>query len=483
MKQTGKYLIILTLGAFFSFAPEQDSESPNILWIYVDDMNDWMGCYGDNTIATPNIDLLAEKGVKFNHAYMPCPVCSPTRSALITGTMQTSYGLHHHETMVKKPLPAGITTLPELFRKAGYITFNEAKTHYNFSYNHDDLFSPEFKRPSESLVNGHLVGHDLSWLEQLKGKKFFGQIQLIGGKWQGETGNKYPAPSSIKESTVIVPPQYPDNPVFRNAIARHYEQIAWCDSQVGAIIQALKDYGIWENTAVFFFTDHGCPLPRAKQHVYEEGSKVPLIIHWPEGYKQLLNIGKVRNDLVSGIDISVTTLALAGIKVPAFMEGKNLFAGNFKERDFVVTAKDRMGIAIDHVRAIRSDTFLYVKNYMTDRPLYQPAYRDEYATFTTLRKLYDEGKLTPLQASYHEASQRPSEELYDVINDTNQLNNLAKDPTYATALKKHRKYLKNWEEKTDDKGRYPATTEELRKVYEKAPDKCVNPEYDIFRGN
>lgn len=481
MKQIAKYLVILALGTFFSFAPEQDSKSPNILWIYVDDMNDWLGCYGDNTIGTPNIDLLAEKGVKFNRAYMPSPVCSPTRSALITGTMQTTYGLHQHRTMIKKPLPEGIITVPELFRKAGYITFNEEKTDYNFSYNYDDLFSPDFERPSKSLVESHLVGHDLTWLEQLKGKKFFGQIQLSGGKYQGEVGKEYPAQSRINESMVKVPPQYPDNPVFRNAIARHYEQIAWCDSQVGAIIQALKDYGIWKNTAVFFFTDHGCPLPRAKQHVYEEGAKVPLIIHWPEGYKQLLNKGKIRNDLVSGIDISVTTLALAGIEVPAFMEGQNLFAGHFKEREFVVTAKDRMGIAIDHVRAIRSDTFLYIKNYMTDRPLYQPAYRDEYATFTTLRKLYNEGKLTPLQASYYEASQRPYEEMYDVINDTNQLINLAQDPTYATVLKKHRKYLENWEEKTDDKGRYPATNEELRKVYEKAPDKCVNPEYDIFR--
>lgn len=185
-------------------------------------MSDWLGCYGDNTAETPNIDALAEHGVRFNRAYMPCPVCSPTRSALITGTMQTTYGLHHHETLAKKPLPKEIITVPELFRKAGYLTFNEAKTHYNFTYNYNDLFSPEFVRPSKEIVRSHLVGHDLSWLEQLKGKKFFGQIQLSGGKYQGEAGSKYPAPSRIKESEVNVPAQYPDNSVMRNAIARHY---------------------------------------------------------------------------------------------------------------------------------------------------------------------------------------------------------------------------------------------------------------------
>jgi N-sulfoglucosamine sulfohydrolase len=480
MRKLILFLVNLAISSF-TMASQKIAEWPNILWIYVDDMSDWMGCYGDQTIPTPNIDALAANGVRFSHAYMPCPVCSPTRSALITGTMQTTYGLHHHETMVKKPLPAGVFTLPELFRKAGYFTFNEAKTHYNFSYNTEDLFSPEFERPPISVVNSHLVGHDLTWLKQLQGRKFFGQIQLSGGKYQGEAGSKYPAYSRISEQQVVVPPQYPDNSVFRNAIARHYEQIAFCDSQVGAIMQVLKDYGLWENTAIFFFSDHGCQMPRAKQHVYQEGAKVPLIVHWPAGYLQLMQNGKVREDLVSGIDISVSTLALAGIKVPSFMEGKDLFAENYKQREFVVTARDRMGIAIDHVRAIRSGNYLYIRNYMTDRPLYQPAYRDSYATFVTLRQLYAEGKLTPLQASYHDASRRPSEELYDIKNDPNQLFNLVSDPTYVAELNKHRKYLRKWVELTDDKGQYPASREELEKVFMAAPDKCVNPEYDIFR--
>ena len=268
---------------------------------------------------------------------------------------------------------------------------------------------------------------------------------------------------------------------MRNAIARHYEQIVFCDSQVGSIIQALKEYDIWDNTAVFFFTDHGCQMPRAKQHVYDEGAKVPFIVHWPKGDKQLLNKGKVRNDLVSGIDISVSSLALAGIKTPDFMEGRNLFAKNYKERNFVVTARDRMGIAIDRVRAVRSENYLYVKNYMLDRPLYQPAYRDGYATFISLRKLHDEGKLTPLQASYHEASQRKGEELYHIKDDPNQVNNLAGDPKYASELIKHRKGLEDWIKETDDKGQYPLDKEDLIQVYERAKGKVYNPEYEFIK--
>ena len=455
--------------------------APNILWIYVDDMSGWMGCYGDTTVATPHIDQLAEGGVKFNRAYMPAPVCSATRSALITGTMQSSHGLHQHRTMVKKPLPEGITTLPQLFREAGYITFNEHKADYNFTYKYDDLFSPEFKRPNKKTVRSHLVGHDLTWLEQLKGKQFFGQIQLSGGKYQGEAGNKYPVFSRVSEDAVTVPPQYPDTPVMRNAIARHYEQIAFCDTQVGAIVETLKAYELWDNTVVFFFTDHGCPLPRAKQFLYDEGTKVPLIVHWPEGLPQLTKHGSLRIDMVSGIDITVSSLVLAGIDVPEFMEGKNLFADDYQGREYVISAKDRMGIAIDHVRAVRSEQFVYIRNYHTDRPLYQAGYRDGYASFILLRQLYDANELTPLQASYHDVSKRQAEELYDLPKDPHQLNNLAENPEYASILKQHRQQLTAWEDATDDKGRLPASRAELKKVYDQAPDKCVNPEYDLFK--
>jgi N-sulfoglucosamine sulfohydrolase len=452
MKKMTSTVLLFLLMLSTGFA----AEKPNVLWIYVDDMSDWLGCYGDPTVPTPNIDALAKGGVRFERAFMPAPVCSATRSALITGTMQTTHGIHEHRTKDKKPLPEGIVTVPELFRKAGYFTFNEYKTDYNFLYNKTDVFSPEFKRPPGSLRKQHLAGHDLTWLEQLKGKTFFGQIQLAGGKYGGETGARYPAKSRVQESEVSVTDQYPDTSVMRNAIARHYEQIAFCDSQVGAIVESLKEYGLWDSTIVFFFTDHGCPMPRAKQHIYEEGTRVPLIVHWPKGAGQLLEKGAVRDDLVSGIDISASSLALAGLDVPAFMEGHDLFNPTFKGRDFVVCAKDRMGKAMDHVRSIRSDRFLYIKNYMTDRPLYQPAYRDGYATFVELRKLYAQGKLSPLQASHHDAAQRPAEELYDVEKDPSQLNNLAANPEYASMVNRHRTYLAEWEQKTDDKGRYSA---------------------------
>lgn len=453
-------------------------DPPSILWIYVDDMSDWLGCYGDHIAETPNIDSLAQHGVRFQHAYMPAPVCSSTRSALITGTMQTSHGLHQHRTMIKYPLPNELQTVPELFRQAGYLTFNEAKDDYNFKRDRGMMYSREFQRPG---YRSHLVGRDVSWLKQLQGKKFFGQIQLKGGKFEGETGSKYPAPSRVSEDQVTIPPQYPDDPVIRNAIARHYEQIAETDAQVGAIVSALKEFNLWKNTIVFFFTDHGCPLPRSKQFLYEDGTKVPFIVHWSGGQKQLSRAGDVRTDLVSGIDISVTTLALAGIDVPKFMEGRHLFARDYEPRQYVITARDRLGIAVDRIRSVRSQDFRYIRNYRTDRALYQSQYRDKYPTFQTLRNLYVQGKLSPLQASYHDASQRPTEELYNLKEDPHQTVNLAKNPKYEPVLIHHRQQLAAWEEQTDDKGRYPESEASLELVYKQAKGKCPAPEFDFLR--
>ena len=456
-----------------------DNAAPNVLWIYVDDMSDWVGCYGHSEVPTPNIDRLAAGGVKFERAYMPSPVCSTTRSALITGAMQTSHGLHHHRTMIKDPLPDDVRTIPELFREAGYITFNEAKDDYNFQRDRQRMYSPEFRRPKN--VKSHLVGTDVSWLKQLQGKRFFGQIQLKGGKIGGETGNEYPAESRVREEEVHVPPFYPDHPVFRNAIARHFEQIAETDEQVGAILDALEEYDLLRNTAVFFFTDHGSPLPRSKQFLYEEGTKVPLIVHWPNGETVIGKPGSSRADLVSGIDISSTSLAVAGLKSPEFIEGIDLFSREHTGRTSVICARDRCGIAVDRIRAVRSEHFRYIRNYHTDRALYQSQYRDNYATFSTLRDLLGKNELSPLQASYHDRSTRPSEELYDMRVDPNQTNNLALRPDYQSVLQEHRDVLKAWEDKTQDHGKLPERKACLELVFKQAKGKCPAPEFDFLR--
>ncbi|MEC8934873.1 MAG: sulfatase, partial [Planctomycetota bacterium] len=463
------FLLSIFITAFIiSLAGVSDAgepNRPNIRWIYVEDMNDWMGCYGDKIIKTPAIDSLAAKGVRFDRAYMPAGVCSATRSALITGTMQTTFGIHNHRSsrdnsagrfpslgMIR--LPEGVLTVPELFRKAGYYTYNQGKDDYNFVYKRERLYS-----------------NKNDWRGRKSGQPFFAQIQLRGGK-------NRPV-KTVDPAKVPIPPYYPDTSITRREIAHHYDCVLKTDQEVASIISRLKKDGLFESTVIFFFTDHGMRLLRHKQFVYEEGVRVPLIVHWP-GEKNPVAAGTVRKDLVSGIDISVTSLALAGIKIPAHMEGRNVFAPQYKPRSFVISARDRCDYTIEHIRTVRTDRFRYLKNFLTDRPWMQPQYRDARPHTKEMKKLFAEGKLNPVQARFM-GPKKPAEELYDHSADPHEINNLASNPEYSKILQAHRKILSDWMAATDDKGQDPEAEEGLAQVYFRWKDTCVNPEYEPVR--
>ncbi|MEF8788038.1 MAG: sulfatase-like hydrolase/transferase, partial [Planctomycetota bacterium] len=260
-------------GTSHTFEPTTDTH-PNILWVYLEDTNPWMSCYGDTVVETPNIDALAERGTRFDRAYVPSGVCSPTRSAVITGMYQTSIGAHEHYSSFRvwrgdlmetwEPNHLGVRTIPEIFRAAGYYTFNEGKNHYNFVFSNDDLYDRKGGNGFKGASNG------TGWSGRAEGQPFFGQIQLRGGK-RGD------APKRVDPSDVSVPPYYPDHPVYRREIAHHYDTILKMDDILGNIISRLKEDGLYENTAVFFFSDHGMRLPRHKQFLYEGGIRVPFI--------------------------------------------------------------------------------------------------------------------------------------------------------------------------------------------------------------
>ncbi|MEC7867743.1 MAG: sulfatase/phosphatase domain-containing protein, partial [Candidatus Poribacteria bacterium] len=276
-------------------------------------------------------------------------------------------------------------------------------------------------------------------------------------------------------SDITVPPYYPDHPIIRDEIALHYDCVSHTDTEVGQILTRLKEDNLLENTIIFLFSDHGMRLPRHKQFIYEGGHKVPLIISELDHMDQL-QPGIVRQDLVSGIDISATSLALADLEVPDEMEGQHLFSSNFTPRQYVIAAKDRCDYTIDRIRAVRTQKYGYLRNFMTDRPYMQPQYRDGSNFMTLLHDMYDDGKLNDVQAAFW-CLDRPDEELYDLENDPHETINLANNPNYTSILAEHREILNNWIDKTDDKGQYPESEIGLRCVLNRWTHQCVNPEY------
>ena len=268
------------MAASLSHASER-VERPNILWIVVDDMSANFSCYGETLIQTPAVDELANQGVRFRRAFVTAPVCSPCRSALITGCYQTTISAHHHRSgrgRLKITLPGDVVPIPVLFQQAGYYTCiggHEArgnalgKTDYNFEWD-------------PNMYDGN------DWSGRGAGQPFFMQVQLHGGKLRGNQPNRNwqnrvarELGSNPNPDKVTLPPYYPRDPVILQDWADYLDCCRYTDKQVGDVIARLKSENLLDETVVFFITDHGISHARGKQFLYDEGIHIPLVVRGP----------------------------------------------------------------------------------------------------------------------------------------------------------------------------------------------------------
>ncbi|MCL6267883.1 sulfatase [Flagellimonas myxillae] len=477
--------LILLCFASISCGPQQQDNSkkqPNIVWIYLEDTAPLMGSYGTTEIATPNIDSLASLGTVYRNVYMPAPVCSATRSSIITGVMATTLGVHnHHSSRTEESaiyLPDSLKTIPELFKEAGYFTFNNGKDDYNFMYDRLDLYTQDYKL--HSLYGKSGVRLDLATLADKQ--PFFGQVQLYGGKEIFSSSFKENVKNPVDRSKISLPPYLPDHPAIIEEYANHLDAIQITDERVGGIIKQLRESGVLENTIVFFFSDHGMRITRNKQFLYDGGLHVPLIIADFTKSQKRVPQKSTNTDLISGLDLGTSSLSLAGIPIPGYMEGKDIFDDSGNKRQYVISARDRCDFTIDRIRSVRSMDFKYIRNFMTDRPYTQLTYMDvDNVEFVkVMKQLYAEDSLNPEQRRFM-SDVRPAEELYDLADDPHELHNLAEDPEYGYILNEYANVLDQWIKETDDKGQYAENEEGLKVMLGIWGANCVNPEYDTLR--
>lgn len=429
-------------GAVRTLGGSRSRRRPNILWLCAEDMSPNMSCYGETTIRTPNIDKLAREGTRFTNAVITCPVCSPSRSAMVTGMYPTSTGTHNHRSSrydVKIPLPKHIKMIPEYFQQLGYYTCNgrmfdpknrsranAGKTDYNFEWDKAVYDAPE-------------------WSGRKPGQPFFAQIQLHGGKNRGAK-----VPNPVDPAKVKIPPYYPDDPVLREDWARYLNSVLYLDMEIGRIMKRLNDEGMADETVVFFWTDHGISHVRDKQYLYEGGIHIPLIVRGPG-----IEPDQVRNDLVEHIDIPATSMALAGVPIPEHVQGRPLFEAHYQRRDCVFSARDRCDETVERIRCVRTQRYKYIRNYYPNRSHAQPnRYKDGKQIMVRMRELYAQGKLPPHQARVF-WPWRPVEELYDLQADPHELNNLANHRTHQDTLDELRGRLDEWIGRTRDLGQLP----------------------------
>ena len=446
---------LISLGLPSVLHSEFNKERPNILWIITEDTSRHFGFNGEKAVTTLHVDKLAAEGVVFTNAYVTCPVCSPSRSSLITGMYQTTIGAHNHRSSSTPQsaiqLPKHVRTLPELFKEAGYFTCNSGfnlnwknpgKTDYNFSFDESKLYD----------------GTD--WTNRKPNQPFFAQIQLNGGK---SRESKFESDATVDMSKTKIPPYYPDDTVIIDDWKDYLKTVMKTDDEVGKVVERLKKEGNLSNTIIFFITDHGISHVRGKQFLYDEGTRIPFVIWGPEYVKK-----GVREELIAHMDMAATSLYFAGIKIPSYMESRPLFGSMAHPREYVISARDRCDETVDRIRSVRKGNYKYIHNYHPKRPYLQPCvYKDYKPIVKRMRALYSEGKLNSAQ-SLIMAQVRPEEELYDLINDPYELHNLTTEPAFKEKLEELRTIVDKWIADTNDQGQYQESWDRYLKNMEDA---------------
>ena len=443
----------------FSFANAQ-SKQPNIIWLVSEDQSpEFFPMYGDDTVSLPHLSQLAEDSVIYDNMHATTPVCSPARSAIITGMYPTTLGTHNMRTYnegrdsnqpqlgipsYSPKFPDYIRPFTAYMREAGYYCTNSNKQDYNFKIS-DDAWDQTCRYcAGEQKANIH-------WRNRAEGQPFFAvfnfQITHESQIWAQHNNKRYVTPEEVNN----IPPYFPDDPIIREDMAINYSNLVRMDKEIGAIINELKAQGLYDNSYIFFYSDHGGPFPRHKRAIYDSGVKVPLMIKLPKNAKA----GKRNDDLWSFVDLAPTVLQLANIPLPDYLQGKSILDKDTKPRKYLVTASDRFDGQVDRIRSIKTKRYKLIKNYNVSLPhALDVNYRKKMPMMRRLIALNDKGLLDKNAQRWFDTP-KPEMEFYDLKKDPFELNNLADKASYNTKLRQFNSLLEAWISDTGDLGNVP----------------------------
>ena len=442
---------------------------PNILVLMAEDMSARVGAFGDPVARTPNIDRLAQQGVRYPNTFTTAGVCAPSRAAHITGMHQIAMGGQHMRTSTYPDggylavPPAEVKAYPELLRREGYFTWTDVKLDYQFS-------GSVFSSGPFTIWDAQDRDAHFRWRDRQPGQPFYGLVNFAVthesgifqplGNWPNSMSHfvmqvmrallapDAPEMPPTDPETIVLPPYLPDVPAVRADIARHYDNIAIMDWEVGQILAGLEADGLAESTIVIWTTDHGDGLPRSKRELYDTGIKVPMVIRWPEKYRPAgVPAGAVDMRMVSFVDLAPTILRLAGAELPDYLQGRDL--SHSEPRQYIFASRDRIDEVPDRQRAVRDRQYKYVRSWYPDLPGGHPLkFRDNLDMMQAMWSLLEEGKLNEQQRLWFEPSGK--ERLFDLDVDPWELNDLAGDPEYAQVLTRMRGALETWRNEVGD---------------------------------
>lgn len=451
----GLCVAILSLCGAWGNAAEEPAvgSRPNILWVTSEDNSfHWIGCYGNQDAKTPNIDGLAADGIRYRYAYSNAAVCAVARNTLILGRYACGTGTHNMRS--RYPVPDTFRTYPSFLREAGYYCVNRSKTDYNFKTNDPSHWD-------ESSPKAH-------WRNRAEGQPFFAVFNTTISHESSLFANKtadyrkqgmIPQVPSRDPASVTLPPHYPDTPEIRQDWVTYMDIVTAMDRQIGEWLKELDDEGVRDNTIVFYYSDHGGILPRAKRYINDTGTHVPLIVSFPEKWRHLApaDAGSVNDRPVAFIDLPPTVFSLAGVEIPEQFQGR-AFAGDSAEESepYVFLFGQRFDSRmLRFVRAVTDGEYRYIRNFHPHRHRgILAGYPHGQVGWQSLYKLKQAGKLNEVQSAYWTIPQ-PVEELYHTSEDPWELNNLANDPKHQDRLARMREATLNKMREIGDTGLVP----------------------------
>ena len=399
---------------------------PNIVLIVSHDTGRYLQPYGHQMI-TPNIQRLADQGLLFRHAFSAAPTCSPSRAALMTGRWphcNGMLGLAHRGFALDDPGQHILHTL----RDAGYFTAMVGEQHV--SEDPEDL-GYDLVAHADTTRSHDVAPAAVAILRERPPQPFFLSVGFF------ETHRDYFEPTSVRDALYSLPPgNLPDTPVTRRDMAAFKQSARGLDHGVGAVLGALDEQGVADDTIVILTTDHGIPFPGGKSTLSDRGVGVTLILRGPGGFHG----GRVNDALVSQIDIFPTLCELIGIEVPEHVQGRSLVPavrGDAREVNDAVFAELTYHAAYDPQRAIRTRRHKYVRRW-GDRDL------------PVLPNVDDSPSKDLLLQHGLAETPRPREELYDLLFDPNESHNLADSADHADVREDLRTRLATWMQTTDD---------------------------------
>ncbi|MFW9827371.1 MAG: sulfatase [Candidatus Thorarchaeota archaeon] len=414
------------------------SEKPNIILFITHDQGQFAGCYNTpqtpNSLKTPNIDKIAENGVRFTNYFCTAPQCSPSRGAIQTSLYPHQNGLIG---LVDNgwTLPEKIKTLPMYLKEQGYSTHLIGYQHESFNaftLGYDTIS----KRKSEMLYTCQKLNKSY--------RKFFGDQQSDDKPFYlclGVTQVHRPFRiwgDPIDPKDVLIPPYLSNNNIVREDLSQFYGAIEGVDGCIGKIFDALEEFNLGNNTLFIYTTDHGEAYPRAKCTLYDPGLKTLLLMLLPNS--SLFQQGTVYNQMISNIDLLPTLLDLIGAEVPKNIEGRSflpLLKGETKTFRKEIFSEKTFHEYYDPIRSIRTEEFKFIINFEKSENLYQ------------LGADMQRDKLGQYLSDFINEP-RPNEELYDLTKDPFEKNNLIGNPNYKGIKKKLNDDLFEWMRRSND---------------------------------